>query len=713
MKRRGRRFYLKNMKLTDLFIRRPVLAIVVNLVVLLLGLASINRLNVRQFPKSDVSVITVTTAYVGASADLVRGFVTTPLERSIASADGIDYIDSTSTSGLSTITVHLVLNYDPTEALTQITSKVNQVRNDLPPEAEIPVIQITTPDDRIASMYLGFSSDTMRPNEITDYLVRVVEPQLSAVPGVQRADILGARTFAMRVWLKPDRMAALGLSPSDVRNALAANNYLAALGSTKGELVSIALKANTDLQSAEEFSNLVLRQEDDTIIRLSDVADVELGSESYDDEVRFDGRAATFMGIWVLPTANSLDVIAAVRETLPSIRANLPPGLDVDVPYDATSYIRDAISEITETLIETLGIVVIVIFLLPGLGALGADPGHGHAAFAHRRGVPDVCGGLHGQPAHAAGNRAVGRHRGGRRNRGARERRAARAHGQEEAAGGARRRTRARGPHHRDDDHTGGGLCADRLPGRPDGRALPRVRLLTGGRGGGVGFRGPDALADDGLAHPQGEPQAQRFRGPHRQAVRQAAPALRQDTGRRTALQRGSRAGRGAAHTAASRLLPLLGQGARAHRDQGVIFGIINAPRFFPGEVAAYTDEVYNIYNSQPETEHIFQVTFPSGGFSGMVAKPWSERERTTQDIMGPINGAFSGLTGVEAFPFTPAPLPGARTSGGVHCGLTALRGDPAHRVRDAQAGNGERQVHVRPDRPALRPPRDGGHHRP
>src|SRR5262245_49377480 len=244
------------MKLTDLFIRRPVLAVVVNLVILIAGLQSIRSLSVRQFPRSDIAVVRVSTVYVGANADLVRGFITTPIERVIASADGIDFIESSSAQSISTITVHLKLNYDTNAALTQIQAKVAQVRNQLPPEAEAPIIELETADAQFAGMYLGFSSPDLDKNQITDYLTRVVQPKLSAISGVQRADILGDRTFAMRIWLKPDRMAALGISPSDVRNALGENNYLAALGSTKGSMVSVNLVANTDLRTAEDFKQL-------------------------------------------------------------------------------------------------------------------------------------------------------------------------------------------------------------------------------------------------------------------------------------------------------------------------------------------------------------------------------------------------------------------------------------------------------------------------
>src|SRR2546422_3367794 len=289
------------MRFTDLFVRRPVLAIVVSLVILIAGLQSIRALSVRQYPRSDIAVIRVSTVYVGANADLVRGFITTPLERVIASADGIDYMESSSAQGVSTITVHLTLNYDTNAALTQIQAKVAQVRNDLPPEAEAPVIDLATADNQFAAMYIGFSSDDLDQNQITDYLTRVVQPKLSSIAGVQRAEILGGRTFAMRVWLKPEKMAAMGISPSQVRDALAQNNYLSALGKTKGSMVSVNLVANTNLETAEEFRQLVVKEDGGTVVRLGDVADIALGAENYEQDVRFNGQTAIFMGIWVLP----------------------------------------------------------------------------------------------------------------------------------------------------------------------------------------------------------------------------------------------------------------------------------------------------------------------------------------------------------------------------------------------------------------------------
>ena len=354
------------MKFTDLFVRRPVLAMVVNLVILIAGLQAIRSLIVRQFPRSDMANVVVTTVYVGANADLVRGFITAPLERVIAGADGIDFLESSSAQGVSTITVHLKLNYDTNAALTQIQAKVAQVRNQLPPEAEAPIIDLQTSDSQFAAAYLGFASKELDQNQITDYLTRVVQPKLSAITGVQRADIFGDRTFAMRVWLDPKRMAARGIAPASVYDALAANNYLAAVGQTRGTMTSVNLVANTNLQTVDEFKQLVVKQQGNDVVRIGDIADVVLGAETYDQEVSFNGQNAVFIGIFVLPTANTLDVMKAVRAALPDIKAQLPAGMTAGVPYDSSTYIQSAIDEVLKTLAETLLIVIIVIFLFLG-----------------------------------------------------------------------------------------------------------------------------------------------------------------------------------------------------------------------------------------------------------------------------------------------------------------------------------------------------------
>lgn len=351
---------------TDLFIQRPVLALVLNLMIIIAGITAWNSLSVRQYPLSENASVQISTVYIGASAELVRGFITTPLERAIAAAEGIDYIESKSLQGMSIITARLKLNYDSTKALADISAKVDEVRNDLPQEAQLPTISVQSADSEFAAAYLSFWSEILSPEQITDYLARVVQPRLSAVTGVQRIEIFGARTFAMRVWLKPDRMAALHITPSQVTAALAANNYLAAIGSTKGALTQTYLAANTDLHTVEDFQRLVIYKQGDSIIRLEDVADIELGAEDYDTLVRYSGDTAVFAGIFPQPNANIVDVIDEVRVELDKLKQEMPAGLDAGIGYDASQYVSDAITEVSTTLVETLVIVIIVIFLFLG-----------------------------------------------------------------------------------------------------------------------------------------------------------------------------------------------------------------------------------------------------------------------------------------------------------------------------------------------------------
>ena len=354
------------MKFTDIFIRKPVLALVVSLFILLFGMRAFSELNVRQYPELRNAVINISTTYFGADADLIQGFITTPLEREIASAEGIEYMSSTSSAGVSSIQAYIRLDQDPNEALTQIAAKVNKMRGQLPPESEDPVIDLQQ-GQQIAAMYVSFASDTLDNNQITDYLTRVIQPKLVTITGVQRADILGAGTFAMRVWLKPDRMTALKVTASDVATALQNNNVLSAVGSTKGEMVAIDMTARTDLRNAEEFRKLVVREQDGAIVRLGDVADVMLGSENYGTSVRINGEAATFMGIFVAPDANSLDVIKEVRKLWDGeIVPQLPQGIKATIPYDSTESIQDAIDEVVSTIVEAVIIVIVVIFLFLG-----------------------------------------------------------------------------------------------------------------------------------------------------------------------------------------------------------------------------------------------------------------------------------------------------------------------------------------------------------
>ncbi|GMV44747.1 MAG: multidrug resistance protein [Pseudomonadota bacterium] len=357
------------MKFTDLFIRRPVLASTISLLILVLGLRSLFSLPVNQFPQTQNSVVSVTTAYFGADAQTVAGFITQPLESAIAQAQGIDYLSSTSSAGVSTITATLRLNYDANRALTEINTQVASVRNQLPPQAQQPVLTVQT-GATIDAMYMGFYSQTLPTNNITDYLVRVVKPRLDAVPGVQTAEILGARQFALRAWLDVGRMAAFGVTAADVSAALAANNTLAAVGATKGQMVTVPLTAATDLHTVDEFKQLVVKRSGDSLVRLADVASVTLGSENYDFNVAFDGKRSVFIGIKVAPEANILEVAKRVRAAFPEITQQLPAGVSGAIVYDATEFIDSSIVEVVKTLAEALAIVTLVIYLF--LGSLRA-----------------------------------------------------------------------------------------------------------------------------------------------------------------------------------------------------------------------------------------------------------------------------------------------------------------------------------------------------
>ncbi|MBL0941981.1 MAG: efflux RND transporter permease subunit [Alphaproteobacteria bacterium] len=353
------------MQFTDLFIRKPVLSSVVSLLIFVLGLRSLDLLPVRQYPFTQNAVVTVTTAYTGASPALVAGFITTALENSIAQANGIDYLTSSSTQGISTIQATLRLNYDPNKALTDINTKVNAVLNQLPPGSQHPVITVAI-GDTLNSMYIGFYSKVLPGNKITDYLIRVVQPKLQTIGDVQQAEILGQRRFALRAWLDPAKMSAHRLTSTSISQALAANNFIAAAGRTDGQMITINLTAETGSHSVEEFRNLVLKSEDGVITRLKDVANVTLGSEDYDTVVHFDGQDAVYIGIKVAPAANYLTVIENVRKIFPAIQAQLPEGLKGEIVYDATKFVNSSIQEVKHALYEAIAIVTLVIFLFLG-----------------------------------------------------------------------------------------------------------------------------------------------------------------------------------------------------------------------------------------------------------------------------------------------------------------------------------------------------------
>ena len=648
------------MKFTDLFIHRPVLALVISFVIVIAGLQAVGSLNVRQYPRSENATVTVATVYTGASADLVRGFITTPLERAIAAADGIDYIESQSSQGRSAISVRLKINYDATKALAEISSKVDQVRADLPPESEVPIINIESADSRFASAYLSFTSDILKQNEITDYLTRVVQPRLSALAGVQRADILGARTFAMRVWLKPERMAAYGITPTQVRQVLAANNFLAALGHTKGSLIQVNLTADTNLRSVDDFKRLVVREQGGAIIRLEEIAEIALGAEDYDTEVRFSGQTAVFMGIWPLPNANSLDVIKLVREEMAGIQQDLPTGMQARVAYDGTNYIRNAIREVMKTLGDTLIIVVIIIFLFLGsfrsvlipvvaiplslIGAVFLMQAAGFTINLLTLLAIVLSVGLVVDDAIVVVEN-VERHL----RTGLTPLNAALL-GARELVGPIIAMTVT--------------LAAVYAPiGLQGGLTGSLFREFAFTLAGAVTISGVVALTLSPMMSAKLLQAGQEDRG--------LAGRINRDFDRCKGLYgrllTGTLRYRPAVYMVWVVLsllaIPMFRMSSvelAPIEDQGVIFGILDAAANSTlDQTSRYAAAANQVFLKVPETNFTFQITNPSFGFGGMVVKPWQERQRTVFQILPEVQRALAAIPGIRMFPVTPPPLPG------------------------------------------------------
>lgn len=645
------------MKFTDIFIKRPVLAIVVSLLILILGIQAGTNLTVRQYPRSDMSVIIINTVYVGANAELVRGFVTAPIERAIASAGGIDYIESQSGMSSSTVTAHLRLNYDPLKAMTEISAKVNQVRNELPPEAEVPAIRIESADSQFAAAYLSFSSEILEQNQITDFLTRSIQPRLIAVNGVQKAEVLGARTFAMRIWLKPDRMAALNVTPVQVRAALQANNVQAAVGQTRGTYTQVNLRADTDLKSVDEFKQLVIRNSADGIIRLSDIADVVLGAENYDTVVNYSGDTAVFMGVWVAPNANALDVMKAVTKEMELIKADLPSGLDGTIAYDSTKYIDAAIHEVIKTLTETLFIIVVVIFLFLGwsrsviipvlaiplslVGALFIMQVCGFSLNLLTLLSIVLCVGLVVDDAIVMVENIERHIQGGMKP-------------YQAAIISAR--------------ELAGPILAMTV-------TLASVYVPIGLQGGLVGslFREfsitlAGAVTISAIVAITLSPML-------------GSRMLKSHTGLNAPLEKPfekfriwymrkldtSLQNRFGVYIfwvgIAAMCIPLYNMSPKELapvEDQGVIFGIVEAQANSTIDQSAhYGKQVNEVFMSVPETDFTFQLTMPTGGFSGMVTKPWEERDRDVFQVMPEVQKKLGEIAGVKILPITPPALPG------------------------------------------------------
>jgi multidrug efflux pump len=651
------------MTFTDLFIRRPVLASVISLLILVLGLRSVELLPVREFPETQNAVVTVMTAYTGADPALVAGFITTPLENSIAQANGIDYLTSSSAQSVSTIQANLRLNYDPNKALTEINTKVNAVLNQLPRESQQPVLTIAI-GETIDSMYIGFYSKVLTTNQITDYLIRVVQPKLQTIDGVQTAEILGKHQFALRAWLDPKKMAAYGLTATDVSNALAANDFISAVGRTKGQMVTVDLTAETGLHSVEEFRKLVVKENNGAIVRLGDVANVTLGSDDYDTAVGFDGQTAVYIGIKVAPSANLLTVIDSVRKAFPPIQAQLPEGLGGKIVYDATKYVNSSIHEVISTLVKSLLIVTLVIFLFLGslrsviipviamplslIGAFFVMLVLGYTinlltllalVLAIGLVVDDAIIVVENVHRHIEGG----------------------ARPLEAALAGAR--------------ELGGPIIAITV-------VLIAVYVPIGFMGGLTGalftefaFTLAGAVTVSAVIALTLSPMM---------CSRLLTPAVSGARGFTAFVDRQFERLRGRYERAlhgALNTLPVVGVFAAIilvsiyflyanakselapQEDMGVIISLITAaPNATLEQTQLNTRHVYKIFSSFPETDHVFQLDGINGvnsGIAGMVMKPWDERPRTTMALQPIVQQQLNDIAGVRAVAFQRPPLPG------------------------------------------------------
>jgi multidrug efflux pump len=653
------------MHFTDIFIRRPVLATVVSLLILVLGLRAIDMLPIRQYPSTQSAVVTVTTVYTGADPALVSGFITTPLENSIAQANGIDYLTSSSTQSVSTIQANLRLNYDPNKALTEINTKVNAVLNQLPKESQQPVISLST-GETVSSMYIGFYSKVIPTNKITDYLIRVVQPKLQAVEGVQTADILGKQQFALRAWLDPAKMAAYSVTATDVSSALAANNFISALGRTQGQMITVDLTAATDLHSVDEFRNLVIKSINGAIVRLGDVSNVTLGAENYDSAIHFDGESAVFIGIQVAPNANLLAVIDGVRKAFPSVRQQLPEGLEGRIVYDATKYVNSSIKEVVITLVEALLIVTLVIFLSLGsirsvviptvamplslVGTFFIMLAMGYTINLMTLLALVLAIGLVVDDAIIVVEN-VHRHM----EEGVPLRQA--------ALQGAR--------------ELGGPIIAMTV-------VLIAVYVPIGFMGGLTGALFTEfaytlagaVLVSAIVALTLSPMMCSRFLKPtdpndHRRFgdfIDHQFSHLRTGYERmlRGALNYLPVVGVFAAIILASNYFLFVSSKSELapQEDQGIIISLITAaPDATLEQMQLYSKQLYQTFASFPETDHVFQIEGVSGlnsGIGGMVLKPWDDRTKTTMQLQPEVQRKLGDIAGAQSVAFQPAPLPGS-----------------------------------------------------
>ena len=651
------------MGFTDLFIRRPVLVSVISLLILLIGLQAYTKLPIRQYPELSSTTITITTGYPGANADLIKGFITTPIEQAVASTEGIDTLVSSSQQNVSTVTLNLRLNADPDRAVADVLSKTNQVRGVLPREANDPIVVKQT-GQGFALMYLSFNSAQLTGPQITDFLTRVVQPKLQTIDGVANAQILGGQTFAMRIWLDPNRMAARGITPGDIRNALVANNFISAAGQIKGDYTQTSINAETSLDSAKAFSQLVIASRGDAQIRLGDVSSIELGPESVDASSVFDGLKAVFVGIYATPSANPLTVIQNVNAAFPDVKAQLPPGVDATIAYDSTKFIRASIWEVAKTLGEAAIIVIIVIFLFLGnlrstlipivtiplslIGVMIFLLVLGYSinlltllAFVLAIGlvVDDAIVVVENIYRHIEEGMTPYD---------------ASIKGAREISGPVVSMTIT--------------LAAVYTPiGFVAGLTGALFREFAFTLAGSVIVSGFVALTLSPmmcsrlLSSQQGQGRFVRFLDRTFDRLRRRYEGRLHKTLNFRALTilvlLGTVALTGVFYVTTPRELA-------PDEDQGALFTLIKTPQYANLDyLERSTDELYKVFSTIPEKDHVFAINGSGGvnqGFAGLILKPWDDRKRNQKDIIGELSGKLATLHGAQAFAFSPPPLPGS-----------------------------------------------------
>lgn len=649
------------MRAFDIFVRRPVIAIVLNLALVLIGVRAAVQLPVQQYPRIESSSILITTVYVGASAETIRGFVTTPIERAVSSLTGIDYVESSSVPGLSTVTARLKLNQPSTTALAEVGNRLDQIRSELPTEIESPVVEVQRADRPYATFYVSVTAETMTPAEVTDYLIRNVQPRLSTIPNVQRVGLEGSRPQAMRIWLDAERLSAFGLSAADVQDALTRNNFLAAVGRAKNNEVQVDLLADTDLRSAEEFERLIVREDTDRIVRISDIGRVELGAEEETSNVRHNGKDAVYLSVWPLPGTNEIRVAMDLREEVKRIGSTLPKGMEIALAYDGAVYMENSIREILTTFAETVAIVGVIVFLFLGsarsalvplvtipislVGAMAAMSAMGFSLNLLTLLAIVLSVGLVVDDAIVVVEN-VSRH----------------------MRDGMSRIQAA--------------LVSSRQLFSPIvamtitlAAVYAPIGLLSGLTGvlfKEFAFTLATAVIMSGVVAvtlspimsaytaPEGGHESRYARFVARQMDRLSAAYGRLlDVILTTRVQILTLAV--FISVLAVPLYMFSGKELAPVEDEGFVLLIVNsAPDASLAYTAGHMDKVYNVGKALPEFEAMFEIVFPSTGFGGYLFKNWHDRERSAHQIQPEIFAGVSQIKELQIYPILPPPLPGA-----------------------------------------------------